>query len=161
VTHKLDKKNELNLIGLGAIDNFTFKRPKNPTLEQLAILEQIPLNTQRTNTTGITWRHTTSKGYWLLALSNSRLVNTADQYKDNEKPVEAEKILRYRSVEDETRLRYEWNHNINGWQLSAGIVGLLEQYSNATFQRRPGYIANYETEINYLRYGAFFKAGKK
>jgi len=161
VTHKLDKKNELNLIGIGAIDNFTFKRPENPTLEQLSILEQIPLNTQRTNTTGVSWRHTTAKGYWQLALSNNRLVNTADQYKDNEKPVESDRILNYRSTEDETRLRYEWNYNANGWQISSGVVGILAQYSNSTYQRRPGYEANYSTDINFLRYGAFVQTSKR
>jgi hypothetical protein len=161
VTHKLDKKNELNFLGIGAIDNFTFKRPDNPTLEQLAILEQIPLNTQKSNTIGFSWRHTTQKGYWLLALSNNRLINTADQYKDNEKPTESEKILNYRSKEDETRVRYEWNHNINGWQLSTGVVGIFAQYNNATFQRRPGYVANYGTDINFFRYGAFVQASKR
>ena len=161
ITHKLDKKNELNLIGIGAIDNFTFKRPENPTLEQLAILEQIPLNTQRTNTTGVSWRHTTNKGYWQLALSNNRLVNTADQYKDNEMPLESERILNYRSTEEETRIRYEWNHNIDGWQISSGVVGIIASYSNSTFQRRPGYEASYNTDLIFLRYGGFFQAGKR
>jgi hypothetical protein len=168
VTHKIDKKNELNLIGIGAIDNFTFKKPENPTLEQLAILEQIPLNTQRTNTTGVSWRHTTAKGYWQLALSNNRLVNTADQYKDNEKPVDSERILNYRSTEDETRLRYEWNYNANGWQISSGVVGIFANYTNSTFQRRPptsaipaGYEANYSTDINFIRYGAFIQTAKR
>ena len=161
VTHKLDAKNELNFIGIGAIDNFTFKRPDNPTLEQLAILEQIPINKQRTNTTGFSWRHTMKKGFWLLALSNNRLVNTADQFKDNEKPDENERILGYKSVEDETRLRYEFNQSFNGWQLSAGLVSIYARYENSTFQRRPGYVADYESEINFLRYGFFAQATKR
>jgi hypothetical protein len=161
VTHQLDNKNEINLIGIGAIDNFRFKRPDNPTLEQLAILEQIPLNTQRTNTVGISWRHTMNKGFWQLALSNNRLVNTADQYEDNEKPVESERILRYRSTEEETRLRYEWNKTINKWQISAGTVGILAQYSNSTFQRRPGYVANFSGDIRFLRYGFFLSSTRK
>ncbi|HMO32576.1 MAG TPA: TonB-dependent receptor [Lacibacter sp.] len=161
VTHKLDNKNELNFIGIGAIDNFTFKRPDNPTLEQLAILEQFPLNTQRTNTAGFSWRHTMQKGFWTLALSNNRLVNTADQYEDNEKPVDSERILAYKSTEDETRLRYELNFSTNGWQFSTGVVGVYARYDNSTFQRRPGYVANYFTEINFLRYGAFFNATRR
>jgi hypothetical protein len=168
VTHKIDKKNELNFLGIGAIDNFTFKRPNNPTLEQLAILEQIPLNSQQANTAGLSWRHTTQKGYWQLAVSNNRLVNTADQYKDNEKPIFSERILNYRSTEDETRLRYELNHNVNGWQISSGVVGILANYSNSTFQRRPptdafplGYEANYSTDINFLRYGGFIQTSKR
>jgi len=155
ITHKLNDKNELNLIGIGAIDNFRFKRPDNPTLEQLAILEQIPLNVQRTNTIGFSWRHTMKKGFSLLSVSNNRLVNTADQFQNNEKPVDAERILGYRSVEDETRARYEINYNANGWQLSTGVVGIWARYENKTFQRRPGFVANYQTEIDFLRFGAF------
>lgn len=155
VTHKLNDKNELNFIGIGAIDNFRFKRPDDPTLEQLAILEQIPLNTQRTNTIGFSWRHTMKKGFSLLSISNNRLVNTADQFQNNEKPVDAERILGYKSVEDETRGRYEVNYNVNGWQLSTGVVGILARYENETFQRRPGFVANYETKIDFLRFGAF------
>lgn len=161
VTHKPDAKNELNFIGIGAIDNFTFKRPDNPTLEQLAILEQIPINKQRTNTAGFSWRHTMKKGFWLLALSNNRLVNTADQFKDNEKPNESDRILGYKSVEDETRLRYEFNQSFSGWQISAGLSGIYARYENSTFQRRPGYVANYATNINFLRYGLFAQATRR
>ena len=161
VTHKINNKNELNFIGIGSIDNFTFKRPDNPTLEQLAILEQIPLNTQRTNTLGVSWRHTINNGFTLLSVSNNRLVNTADQFQNNEKPVENERILGYKSTEDETRLRYEVNYNTNGWQLSTGLVGIYARYDNSTFQRRPGYVANYATDINFFRYGLFVNGTKR
>lgn len=161
ITHKIDAKNEINLLGVGSIDNFTFNRPENPTLEQLATLEQIPLNTQRTNTVGFSWRHSIKNGFALLAVSNNRLVNTADQFQNNEKPVETERILGYKSTEDETRLRYEINYNTNGWQLSSGLVGIYAKYNNSTFQRRPAYVANYFTDINFFRYGLFTNATKR
>jgi hypothetical protein len=161
ITHKINNKNELNFIGIGSIDNFTFKRPDNPTLEQIAILEQIPLNTQRTNTIGVSWRHTINNGFTLLSVSNNRLVNTADQFQNNEKPVETERILGYKSTEDETRLRYEVNYNTNGWQLNTGLVGIYARYDNSTFQRRPGYVADYFTDINFFRYGLFVNGTKR
>lgn len=161
ITHKINNKNELNFLGVGSIDNFTFKRPDNPTLEQLAILEQLPVNTQRTNTIGVSWRHTINNGFTLLSVSNNRLVNTADQFQNNEKPVESERILGYKSTEDETRLRYEVNYNTNGWQLSTGLVGIYARYDNSTFQRRPGYVANYFTDINFFRYGLFVNGSKR
>ncbi|WP_407526983.1 TonB-dependent receptor [Lacibacter sp. MH-610] len=161
ITHKINNKNELNFIGIGSIDNFTFKRPDNPTLEQIAILEQIPLNTQRTNTIGVSWRHTINNGFTLLSVSNNRLVNTADQFQNNEKPDEKERILGYKSTEDETRLRYEVNYNANGWQLSTGLVGIYARYNNSTFQRRPGYVADYFTDINFFRYGLFVNGSKR
>lgn len=33
LTHKVNKKNEINIIGLGSIDNFSFNEPDNATLE--------------------------------------------------------------------------------------------------------------------------------
>ncbi len=161
ITHKINNKNELNFLGVGSIDNFTFKRPDNPTLEQIAILEQIPLNTQRTNTIGVSWRHTINNGFTLLSVSNNRLVNTADQFQNNEKPADNERILGYKSTEDETRLRYEVNFNTNGWQLSTGLVGIYARYNNSTFQRRPGYVADYFTDINFFRYGLFVNGSKR
>lgn len=161
ITHKAGKKDEINFIGIGAIDNFSFRRPNNPTLEQLAILDQIPLNSQRTNTVGVSWRHSLDKGFWQLALSNSRLVNSADQFTNNEKPSDTTRILGYRSVEDETRLRWEWNKTVNGWQLQAGSTGTLVNYENTTFQRRTGYTANYAAESRFFRYGANFSVGRK
>jgi hypothetical protein len=161
ITHKIDAKNEINLLGIGSIDNFTFNRPDNPTLEQLSILEQIPVNAQRTNTIGFSWRHSIKNGFALLAISNNRLVNTADQFQNNEKPVETERILGYKSTEDETRLRYEVNYNTNGWQLSSGLVGIYARYDNSTFQRRPAYTANYQSDINFFRYGFFTNATKR
>lgn len=161
ITHKINSKNELNFLGIGAIDNFTFKAPDNPTLEQLAILDQIPVNKQRTNTVGLSWRHTLPKGYWLMVLSNNRLVNTADKFENNEEGNEAKRILGYRSVEDETRFRYEINHNSAGWQMSGGLVGIFARYENNTYQRRPGYVANYSTDVNFLRYGLFLQATRR
>jgi hypothetical protein len=161
ITHKIDGKNELNFLGVGSIDNFTFNRPDNPTLEQLAILDQIPINRQRTNTIGLTWRHTIKNGFTSLSISNNRLVNEFDLFQNNEKPVESERIVRYRSVEDETRLRYEVNYNRNGWQLSSGLAGIYAQYENATFQRRPAYTADFSTTINFFRYGLFTNATRR
>lgn len=161
VTHKVDNKNEINLIGIGAIDNFTLKAPENPTLEQLSILDRIPVNTQRTNTVGISWRRTLPKGFWLLAVSNNRLTNRSDKFENNEEGNESKRILRYKSVEDETRMRYEINYTSGKWQLSSGLVAIVAQYENETFQRRPGALIDYKSDINFLRYGAFFQANRR
>lgn len=161
ITHRPDQKNEINFLGLGAIDNFRFNQPENPTLEQQSILDQIPLNTQRTNTTGVSWRHSIPKGYWVLALSNNRLKNTADKYEGNDETDESKRILNYTSVEDETRLRFEINRSYGNWQLSAGTVTIYTQYSSSTYSRRPGYVASYKTDVDLVRYGGFFQAGRR
>ena len=161
ITHKPNTKNEFNFLGIGAIDNFTFIQPKNLTLEKMAILDQIPLNSQRSNTLGGSWRHALSKGYLSMALSNNRLLNTASKYQSNTVQNESNQILRYNSIEDETRLRMEVNHNSGAWQLSSGGVLIYSNYTNLTFQRRMEYVANYNTALEMFRYGGFLQINRR
>ena len=161
VTHKLNPKNEINLIGIGSIDNFTFKAPKNPTLEQMAILDQIPVNTQRTNTMGVSWRHTLKKGYMLTVLSHNRLTNNFDKFENNEEGNESKRILKYRSLEEELRFRFEYSKSLGKWQFNSGLSAIESHYENSTFQRRTGFVTEYGTHFRFLRYGLFVQAGRK
>jgi hypothetical protein len=161
ITHKPDKKNEINILGIGSIDNFSFLKPKNATLEQLTILDQIPLNSQKTNTIGVSWRHALNKGYWQLVASRNHLDNRADKFVGNDIGNESKRVLKYKSTENENRLRYEINFPIGDVQVSAGAQIILSEYDNETYQRRTAYVANYQTEFNMFRYGAFFNATKK
>jgi hypothetical protein len=161
ITHKPDKKNEINIIGLGSIDNFTYLKPKNATLEQLTILDQIPLNSQRTNTIGVSWRHAMNKGFWQLVVSRNHLDNRADKFLGNDIGNENNRVLKYRSIENENRVRYENNFSISDVQISTGAQMILTEYENETYQRRTGYVANYQTAFNMFRYGVFINATKK
>ena len=161
LTHKIDKKNEINIIGLASIDNFTFSKPDNATLEQLFILDQIPLNKQKTNTIGISWRHAIKNGWWQLVASKNTLNNSADKFENNQTNDESKRILKYKSIEDENRLRYELNSNTGGWQLNAGGVLIYSDYSNSTYQRRPTGTIDYASELGFLRYGVHSSLSRK
>jgi hypothetical protein len=161
IVHKPNTKTEIGLIGLGSIDNFTLNRPENPTLEQVAILNSIPINSQYSNTTGVYYKRLINKGFWQLSLSNNILVNRADQWEDNENPKEEERILKFNSREAETRLRYEYNKVWNDWNLSAGANLINARFENSTFQRRAGYTADFTNDLNMWRYGAFAQAGRR
>jgi hypothetical protein len=155
ITHKPDNKNEINLIGLGSIDNFRFNKPENATLEQLAILDGIPLNTQWTSTVGVSWKHLIPNGFWQLVLSGNILNNNADKFENNETGDESRRILRFRSVENEHKLRYEYNKFIDKWAFNFGGSLIRSAYQNETFQRRPAFTANYEARFNFFKFGVF------
>ncbi len=161
ITHKPDKKNEINIIGIGSIDNFTLLKPKDATLEQLAILDQIPVNSQRTNTIGVSWRHALDKGFWQLVASRNQLENRADKFENNDVGNESRRILRYKSTETENRLRYEINFPVGAIQMNAGSQLIFSGYENDTYQRRTGFVANYNTSFNMVRYGAFISGTTK
>ena len=160
ITHKPNSTNEFNFLGIGAIDNFTFMKPKNLTLTNLAILDQIPLNSQRSNTMGGSWRHALEKGYFLLAISHNRLLNTASKYQSYAAQNDSNIILRYSSLEAETRLRMDVNYSSGFWKVSYGTVFTYTNYTNSTFQRRSGYEANFETALQLFRYGAFLQINR-
>jgi hypothetical protein len=155
LTHKPDKRNEINVIGIGTVDQFSLNKPEKATLEQLAILDQVPLQGQMTYTFGVSWRHAMDKGYWQLVASRNYLRNEADQFEQNDEGNESRRILRYRSKEAENRLRYEVNFPLGKIQMNGGGHLILTGYENTTFQRRPSFTANYSTAFDMLRYGAF------
>jgi hypothetical protein len=155
ITHKPDKKNEISVIGLGSIDEFSLQKPQNATLEQLAILDQVPLQGQTTYTFGVSWRRTLDKGFWQLVASRNYLRNEADKFENNDNGNEKRRILKYRSKESENRLRYELNFPAGDIQMNVGANLILTGYENDTYQRRPGFIVDYRTDFNMLRYGAF------
>lgn len=155
LTHKPDKRNEINVIGIGTVDQFSLNKPENATLEQLAILDQVPLQGQMTYTFGVSWRHAMDKGYWQLVASRNYLRNEADQFEQNDEGNESRRILRYRSKEAENRLRYEVSFPLGKIQMNGGGHLILTGYENTTFQRRPAFTANYSTAFDMLRYGAF------
>jgi hypothetical protein len=161
VTHKPNTKNEFGFLGLGSIDNFSLNPPEDPTLEQQAILDGLPLNSQWTTTVGGYWRRQIKNGNWQLSLSKNILNNSADKWEDNEKPSDDTRVLAYNSREDETRLRYEYNKVWNEWSFSAGAHLINSDYTNSTYQRRPDYEANYSTDINFWRYGMFGQVGRR
>ena len=161
ITHKPNSKNEFNFLGIGAIDNFTFMKPKNLTLVNQAILDQIPLNSQRSNTIGGSWRHALEKGYILLAISHNSLFNTARQYQSYVTQNDSNLILRYSSLEAETRMRMDVNYSAGPWKVSYGTAFIYTNYSNSTFQRRPGYDANFATALQLFRYGAFLQINRR
>ena len=161
VTHKPNNKNEINIIGLGSIDQFSLQKPKEATLEQLAILDQVALQGQMTYTFGVSWRHTMKKGFWQLVASRNYLRNDADKFEDNDDGNESRRVLKYRSKESENRLRYEANFPMGRLQMNAGAHLILTGYENETFQRRQGFAADYSTAFNMLRYGAFLSGTSK
>ena len=63
VKYKIDKKNELTFIGLGAVDQFTLNLDANETEEQQFLLNQLPVSPQWNYTNGLVYRHYAENGF--------------------------------------------------------------------------------------------------
>lgn len=159
---RLDPKNELTILGLGAKDDFSLNLKANETEIQRYILDYLPVQEQYSYVFGIVWKHYREKGYDTWVLSRNYLNNTQYKYQNN---IEADsnKVLDYLSGEGEIKARYERTIlGDNGFRLSYGAGYEYGHYRNSTY-RRIYSGGPLDTEIDYdtnLKIGKFSAFGQ-
>ncbi|WP_372932325.1 TonB-dependent receptor [Mariniphaga sediminis] len=166
VRSRLDKKNELTFIGLGAVDVFDLNLDiEDPDEQQRFILSQIPVNEQWNYTLGAVYKHFRDNSFQTVVLSRSHLNNGAYKYFENDDSSEENKILDYSSEEIENKLRIENMSRIDGYKLNVGVNLDAVTYKNSTRQKRfyEEEILNvdYNTSMNLLKWGLFAQVSKK
>ena len=173
---KLSEKDEISFIGLGAYDETNLNRNfrtassyKNLNNTDKQIFESfkntIPVNNQYNFTVGANYKHFTKNGFHQIVLSNSYFNNTYKRYKDGNDSSEANKVLDYKSTENESKLRYEYNlRSQSDYNISVGIAYENANYSNKTISQRvtsTGVINdNYTTNLNINKYALFGNINK-
>jgi hypothetical protein len=128
---KLSNKDQLTVIGLGAIDQFSLNLDANETEDQRYLLNILPVNEQWNYTIGANWKHFNSNGYSELVASRNMLNNTAVKYRSNVEDPDS-LTLDYDSREMENKLRFENNFRKNGWKLNYGVGYEYARYTNST-----------------------------
>jgi len=174
VTQPIGKNATLTLLGVGAIDEFTFAAPKEATPEKLYALNSSPANNQNSYTFGAAIKHTIKNGYWNLSVSRNSLDNLLEKYEDNLAPNKGSQTLNIKSVESENKIRFDVNKNINGIKISYGVVTQFVGYKNDAFTVikaavkdnagniiSPAITSNFSTNINFTRLGGFVQLGKR
>lgn len=163
VKHKFNQRNELTLLGIGALDQFILNTDANETPEQRYILNNLPTNNQWNYTVGAKYTRYRDRGYTNLVVSRSHLNNTAYKYADNVETPE-NLILDYASNEIENKFRMETVSRRDGWKLLWGVGAESVEYDNRTlnqiFAGNQVVLVNYNTELNGLKYAAFASASK-
>ncbi len=156
---RFNEKNELTLLGLGAIDQFSLNLKADSTEEQKYILGYLPVNEQWTYTAGAVFKHYGDRGYDTWVLSRNTLNNASWKYRNNIEQ-DSLKLLDYSSTESETKLRYEHNAEYkNGLRINYGAGLIYAGYTNSTFSRT--FINNapetirYHSDLNLFRWGTF------
>lgn len=142
--YNLDKNNRISFIGLGAIDNFEFDVPDDPTFEQEEIVARIFDNDQWNYTNGLTWRHLIKDGFVNVALSRSmnefRFADKNEQTGDY--------VFQNTSQEAENRLRIDADKRLSK-QLTLGFGGGTTFARAATaFTQKPTPSTPYELNFN-------------
>jgi TonB-dependent Receptor Plug Domain/CarboxypepD_reg-like domain len=156
LNHKIDEFNEINFLGIGSIDDFSVKKPKEFSLQQQSFLEQVPIIKQWSTTSGLSWkkRFKDSSGFMLNSLSTNILNNNFRRFTDNENLEGL--YFTNNSKETEVKFRNEVTKNINDWKLVAGFNIISASYNNTTSIVLSN--LSYETKFDFLKYGLFAQA---
>ncbi|WP_238395834.1 TonB-dependent receptor plug domain-containing protein [Pontibacter pudoricolor] len=168
VDHKLNDKTSISLIGVGAIDDFSFGVPRESTPENEYILRSVPYINQWNYTTGVAVKRLINDGFVNLALSRNAFDNGLTKYEAAEEGENRALTLNSSSRETENRLRLDVNKYKNGWRYAYGVSGQYVQFTNDIYSVirkelrdeqnnvvQPGIILDYDTRLDFFRYGAF------
>jgi hypothetical protein len=160
---KIDKKNEIKIISLGALDQFALNTGiEDPDPEQEYILSFIPVNNQWSYAIGAVYKHYADAGFHTVVLSRNMLNNTSYKYPDNDET--QPKTFDYASQEIENKLRYEYTAIFNGWQLNGTAALEYVKYNNQTtnffFLDGETQELQYATDIDFFKWGASFSVTK-
>jgi hypothetical protein len=135
IKYRINTKNELSFIGLGAIDQFKLNLKANETEEQQFLLNNLPESPQWNYTNGLVWKRFTDTGFWTFVLSRSMLNNEALKYAGNDDSSEDNLILRYKSQEIENKARVERTLETGNYRIQMGVGYEFVRYNNRTFNR--------------------------
>jgi len=156
---KINDRNELTLIGLGAIDRFKLNLDDDLDEDQKRLVEILPVNNQWNYALGVNWKNYREHGFSELVVSRNMLNNDAFKYADN---IEADTnlILNYKSQEIENKLRFENNWRDKGWKINYGVLYEFARYTNSTFSKftlPDGNIGtvDFSSAIDIHKWGAF------
>jgi outer membrane receptor for ferrienterochelin and colicin len=161
---RLDAKNEITVLGIGAKDDFELNLKANETGFQRYILDYIPVQEQYSYVFGLVHKHFRETGYDTWVLSRNYLNNA--QYKDiNNIRTDSSRILDYKSGEGEIKSRYERTIlGGNNFRLSYGASLEYAHYRNSTYRRLLiGSVENlidYDSDLRIGKYGIFAQGGR-
>ncbi|MFH1121219.1 MAG: TonB-dependent receptor [Bacteroidota bacterium] len=166
VKTRFDLKNELTLLGIGAIDQSKLNTGiENPTEDQQYILSYLPANNQWNYAIGAVYKHYRSKSYDTWVFSRNMLNNESWKHKDNNESLN--RSLDYVSQETGNKLRYENASRIREFKVIAGAGGEYSKFNTRTYQEVFIPLAgdtlraiNYSSEIDLFQYHIFAQTSR-
>ncbi len=165
--YKIDSKNEITIVSIGALDQFKLDtKIKQPTEYQIYLLNYLPIYEQWSYTFGAIYKHFTENGYSTFVLSRNMLNNRQYKYLNNNNSEPSNKIIDYISQESENKFRAESYNNLNNdVKLNYGINLDLSKYTNNTFQKtfinQTIDTITYSSLLDIVKYGVFAQLSKK
>jgi hypothetical protein len=141
VNYKINDKNKISFIGLGAIDQFQLNQKVNESIAKSDsntiefnnyIINNLPIQNQWNYTVGINYTHFAKHSFQNVVVSRNMLNNRAYRYRGLVE-VPDSLLQDYTSFEAENKFRFEHTYNKNGWRVNAGIGYEYARYFNSTY----------------------------
>lgn len=167
--HKINDKNQITLLGIGAVDNFSLNKdaPNNisdPQEKEEAkyILAILPVSEQWNYTVGLRYDHFRENATTAVFVSRNTLNNSSIKYRNNDESDPANLIQDYNSRETETRFRIEDYVTSGTWKFTYGANVDHAQLDTRDFNKlvtQAGVtIRDFESILSLNRYGLFFQS---
>jgi outer membrane receptor for ferrienterochelin and colicin len=156
---RINDKNELSVIGLGADDYFGLNLKANETEYQNYLLNYVPVQEQYSYTVGLVYKHYHDNGYDTWVLSRNYLNNSQYKYSNNVK-ADTNLISDYLSGEGEIKSRFERTIiGDDGFRTTFGAGYEYVHYRNSTFRRlfsgENEKIIDYDANLKFGKYNLF------
>lgn len=172
IHHKFNKKTQLTILGIGALDHFKLAVPKNANAENAYIIRANPLIKQWTYTVGASLKHLINNGYYTIALSRDVFYNGNTRYENNATE-SGKKLFTLKSHQKENQLRLNVNKYVNGWKYSYGLDAQYVKYDADIFNTvkqeikddsgniiSPAVTFSSRSAIDFFKFGAYAEAAK-
>ncbi len=165
VRYKIDKKNDITFLSLGALDKFALNTGiENPTEEQAYIVGYLPVNNQWNYAIGAVYRHYGKDFTDTWVLSRNMLDNQQLKYANNDDSSEDNLVLDYVSQEIENKLRYERKGKAWGYDVLFGGGLEYAKYMNNTFRKTFGQgefiVVDYNSSLDLYKWSGFAQASR-
>ena len=169
--HQFSEKDEIAIIGLGAIDKFKLNESVNDGVTDEDVLKRndyilsyVPIQNQWNYTVGVSYKHYGEKATQQFVLSRNQWDNVSEKYENNTNNP-ADLLLNYNSRETENKLRYENTSTLkNNYKLNFGAGLEQVDYYNSTFQKIANeegiYTVDYSSDLNLFNYAVFAQLSK-
>ncbi|KAB2809921.1 TonB-dependent receptor [Phaeocystidibacter luteus] len=154
VKSKLTDNQQLTILGLGAIDQFSLNLDANETPEQRYLLNSLPVNEQWNYSIGAKYTYYQNNSFTNVVVSRFMLNNTAEKFEDNDES--GRQLLDYVSQEIENKLRIEQVYKRASWDGVFGVGFEEAKYNTSTLDRQiPNFELDYESDIRLYKWSIF------
>jgi len=161
---KLNPRNTITVLGIGAIDDFKLNNEVGNNEIQRYLLENLPFSDQSNYTAGAVYKSYRRNGFFMITGSRSELKNSAEKYYNNDATNPAGLLLKYNSREWSHRVRAEYTHTAEHFKWNSGVSledlhGEFDVFTRIFNEYGPIEVS-YFSPVGFQSYAAFTQLSK-